>query len=88
MQYDRNIPLEKGSFCLFYEKNYRGLGYLPFQEKIKQKWPEKLKMTFLNHFHHGGHSGAKAGTCEVHKPSSLALTATLSHVVAQSITSH
>ena len=45
-------------------------------------------MTFLNHFHQGGHPGAKARTCEVHQPSSLALTATLSHVVAQSMISH
>ena len=49
---------------------------------------EKLKMTFLNHFHQGGHPGAKAKTCEVHQPSSLALTATLSHEVAQSMISH
>ena len=44
----------------------------------------------VNHFHQGGHPRAKAGTCdrEVHQPSSLALTATLSHVVAQSMISH
>ena len=53
------MPLERGSFCLFYKKNIWGLGYLPFQEKIKGKWSEKLKMTFLNHFHQGVHPGAR-----------------------------
>ena len=53
-----------------------------FSRKNQTKVVRKLKMTFLNHFHQGGHPGAKAGTCEVHQPSSLALTATLSHVVA------
>ena len=42
-------------------------------------------MTFLNHFHQGGHPRARpelGRRCEVHQPSSLALTAPLSHVVA------
>ena len=33
---------------VFFMKKLKGLGYLPFQEKMKQKWSEKLKMTFLN----------------------------------------
>ena len=73
---ERNIPLERGSFCLFYEKKKTigpSLGYLPFQEKIKQKWSEKLKMTFLNHFHQGGHPGARPERVRCIMPSSLAL---------------
>ena len=82
MHCERNILLERGLFCPFCEKKTRGLGNLPCQEKIKQKWSEKLKTRFLNHFHHGGHPGTGPER-EVHQLSSLASTAPLSHVVTQ-----
>ena len=63
MQCERNIPLERGSFCLFYEKTTTTTTIGPripsFSRKNRTKWSEKLKMTFLNHFHQGGHPGAR-----------------------------
>ena len=55
MQCERNILLERGLFCPFHEKKTRGPREPSFSRKIKQKWSEKLKMTFLNRFYQGGH---------------------------------
>ena len=62
---------------------FEGLGNIPFQERIKQKWSEKLKMTFLNHFHQGSHPGTGPECVRCTSWSSLTLTAPLLHVVTQ-----
>ena len=43
---------------VFFMKKTIGPKIPSLSRKIKQKWSEKLKMTFLNHFHQGGHPGA------------------------------
>ena len=83
LQCERDNTVGKRTVLPILWKKLEGLGNIPFRETIKQKWSEKLKMTFLNEFHHGGHPGTRPERVRCTSWSSLALTAPLPHVVTQ-----
>ena len=60
MHCERNTPWKEDYFAYFMKKKLEGLGNIPLQETIKQKWSEKLKMMYHDvQFYQGGHPGTR-----------------------------
>ena len=50
MQCERNKPLERGSFCLFYEKNYKAKDIFLFKKKSNKSGQKNWRWRFLTIF--------------------------------------